>query len=243
MKAIWRKEIMLFFSSATGFLSIAIFLIASGLVLFLFPETSILDYGYATLDPFFDFAPYLFLFLIPAITMRSWAEEKSTQTIELLGTKPISLSYIIIGKYISTITIILLALLPTITYVFILSKLADPIGNIDKGGIIGSYIGLSLLAFCFAAIGMLASSISRNQVTSFVLALFLCFTMYYAFTSISQIPWLIGKGDYFIQQIGIESHYAALSNGVLTMVDIIYFISVIVLFLWASFVYLTLKTT
>lgn len=235
MFQIFRKEISLFFSSITGFIAIAVFLIASALIVFVFPETSVLDYGFATLDSFFNSAPYIFLFLIPAVTMRSFAEEKSSKTLELLRTKPLRLIEIIGGKFLSAIVIVLFALLPTLVYPYIIGQLAEPINNIDTGGYIGSMIGLLCLAFCFCAIGLFGSSISKNQVVAFIVAMFLCFVSYFAFSSISNVPWLVGKSDYIIQQIGLESHYLSMSKGLVSLRDIVYFFSVMMLFLYFTF--------
>lgn len=240
MMQIFKKEISLFFSSITGFIAIAVFLVATALIAFVFPETSSLDYGFATLDSFFNATPYVFLFLIPAITMRSFAEEKSAKTMELLRTKPLRIIEIISGKYLASIVIILIALLPTIIYFYSIGQLAEPINNVDSGGYIGSMLGLFLLACCFAAIGLFGSSCSSNQIIAFLFSLFLCFIMFFAFSSISQLPWLKGKGDYLIQEIGLESHYLSLSKGLLTLKDVVYFLSVIVFFLY--FTYFKLQT-
>lgn len=242
MVQIFKKEISLFFSSITGFIALSIFLIASALIAFVFPETSVLDYGFATLDSFFNSAPYIFLFLIPAITMRSFAEERSSKTLELLQTKPLRLLEIIGGKYLSAVTIVLLALLPTLLYPYIICQLAEPVNNIDAGAYTGSMIGLLCLAFCFCAIGLFGSSLSKNQVVAFIIAMFLCFLSYFAFSSISNIPWLIGKSDYIIQQIGLESHYLSMSKGLVSLRDVLYFFSVMILFLYFTFLRLQIES-
>lgn len=235
MTAVFKKEISLFLSSVTGFIAILVFFAASAMVLFIFPETSVLDYGYATMDSFFNFAPYVLLFLIPAITMRLFSEEKSLRTLELLRTKPLHLSNIIVGKYFAGIIILLVAIIPTFFFVYIIGQLAEPVYNIDVGGITGSYIGLFFLAACFMAIGLFASALSNNQIIAFVVALFLCFAMYSIFTSVSNIPWFMGKSDYFIKQFGLESHYTSMSRGVVELRDVAYFLSVIIFFLWITF--------
>ena len=235
MMAIFFKELRVFFSSIIGIITFIVFFVAMALIVFVFPETSVLDFGYANLDTFFNSAPYVLLFLIPAITMRSFAEEQASQTIELLRTKPLSFAQIIGGKFLSAATIVSFLLLPILVFVFIISKLAEPVGNIDIGGIAGSYIGLYLLALCFVAIGLFASSLSKNQIVAFVVAVFLCFAMYFVFSSVGSIPWLVGKGDYFIQQFGLQSHYDAMSRGVVSLSGLIYFLSVVALFLWLTF--------
>lgn len=241
MRTIFIKEFTQFFSSITGYITLFVFLILMGLLTFVFPETSIFSYNYATMDSFFDAAPYALLFLIPALTMALFAEEKVNQTLELLFTKPISIVKIIGGKYLASLVLLLLAILPTFGYVFILSKLSEPVNNLDYGGIWGSYVGLFLLGAAFCAIGIFASSLSKNQIVAFLLSLFLCFAMYFVFTSISQIPWVYGKADYLIQQLGMESHYNSLSRGVIDSVSICYFLTVIAIFLWLTFVSLQLN--
>ena len=241
MMTLFKKEVSLFFSSWIGVISLAVFFVAMALIVFVFPETSVLDFGYATLDPFFNSAPYVLLFLIPAITMRSFAEEKSNQTLELLRTKPISLWKVILAKFASAKMVVFIALLATFCYVFVLARLAEPANNIDYGGIIGSYLGLWLLSQCFIAIGLFSSSLSNNQIVAFIVAVFLCFAMYFAFSSISNVPWLVGKSDYTIQQLGLESHYLSMSRGVVSMSDVVYFLSVIVLFWGFTYTYLKSK--
>ena len=241
MIAVFRKEISIFFSSMIGVIALTVFFVACALIVFVFPETSVFDYGYATLDSFFNAVPYVLLFLIPAVTMRSFAEEKSARTLELLRTKPIHTSEIIFGKFFSATAIVFLALLPTLFYVFIIATLAEPVNNIDAGGIIGSYLGLFFLAVSFVAIGLFSSSLSNNQIIAFLVAVFFCFFMYFAFTSISNIPWFVGKTDYIIQQLGLESHYLSVSRGVVSIRDVVYFLSVISLFLWLTYLKLSFE--
>ncbi|MBX2844676.1 MAG: gliding motility-associated ABC transporter substrate-binding protein GldG [Saprospiraceae bacterium] len=231
MLKILSKEINQFFSSVTGYLAIIVFMVLTGLIVFVFPETSVLDYGYASMEPFFEAAPWVLLFLIPAITMRLLAEEQSAGTLELLGTKPISPFAIFGGKYLAAFLLVLFALLPTLLYPWIISRLAEPAGNIDIGAIAGSFVGLAALAACFTAIGLFASALSKNQVVAFIVAVLLCFVCYYAFTSLSNTPIFVGKSDYFIQQLGLESHYIALSRGVIDSRDIFYFITITLIFL------------
>lgn len=234
MIPILKKEINSFFSSLIGYMVIGVFLILMGLVLFVFPDTSLLTGGYATLDTLFGTAPIIFLFLIPAVTMRTLAEEQSSGTIELLVTRPISDWQIVLGKFLASLLLVVFALLPTLTYYLTIYFLGAPQGNLDTGGILGSYIGLLFLAGAFVAIGIFASSLTNNQIVSFVLATFLCFFVYLAFDFLSSLPIFYGKMDDLVQSFGIEYHYNSISRGVLDSRDLIYFISVIILFLAAT---------
>ncbi len=241
MIAIFKKEVNQFFSSLTGYIILTVFIVLMALLTFVFPETSIFSYNYATMESFFEAAPYALLFLIPALTMSLLAEETAKQTFELLLTKPISIVNVILGKYSSSVWLLFLALAPTLLFVWVISQLSEPQNNLDYGGIWGSYIGLFLLGSGFCAIGLFASSVSKNQVVSFILALFLCFAMYFMFTSISQIPWFYGKADYLIQQLGMESHYNSISRGVIDGTSVCYFLSVILIFLWLTWLSIQLK--
>lgn len=231
MTSIFIKEVNAFFSSLIGYIAIGVFLVVLGLVLFVFPDTSILDYRFATLDQLFDIAPMIFMFLIPAITMRLFAEENQNGTIELLVTKPVQELSIIMGKYLAAMLVVLFSILPTLLYYYTIYQLGSPKGNLDVGAIMGSYIGLFLLAGVFVAIGLFASSISQNQIVAFVLATFLCFLFYYGFFFFSKLPVFVGKIDDVIQMMGIDYHYASISRGVLDTRDLIYFFSVIALFI------------
>ncbi|HHM20718.1 MAG TPA: gliding motility-associated ABC transporter permease subunit GldF, partial [Bacteroidetes bacterium] len=181
MLTLFFKEINTFFSSLIGYIVVGVFLVILGLVMFVFPDTSLLNYNYATLDQLFDIAPMVFLFLIPALTMRSFSEEQQTGTIELLATKPLTDWQIVLGKYLANLTLVAFALLPTLLYFYTVHELGSPKGNLDTGAIIGSYIGLFFLAGVFVAIGLFASSLTDNQVIAFLLAVFLCFIFYWGF--------------------------------------------------------------
>ncbi len=231
MLSIFIKEVNAFFSSLIGYIAVGVFLVILGLVLFVFPDTSILEYRYATLDQLFDIAPLIFMFLIPAITMRLFAEENQEGTIELLVTKPVKELSIIWGKYLAAMLVVAFSILPTLIYYYTIYQLGAQKGNLDSGAILGSYIGLVFLAGCFVAIGLFASSISQNQIVAFVLATFLCFLLYYGFFFFSKLPVFVGKVDDIIQMIGIDYHYSSISRGVLDTRDLIYFISVIGLFI------------
>ena len=232
MFAICKKELRQFFSSLTGYLAIIIFLLLSSLFLFVFPDTSLFDYGYATLDGFFELAPWILLLLIPAITMRSFADEFKSGTYEILATRPLSKWQIIGGKYLASLIIVVIALLPTLMYVFTIKSLST--GGIDGGGIAGAYIGLVFLSAAFTAIGICCSSFTNNAVVAFLSSAFVCFILYNGFTAISSIPSLQGGWDYFIAMIGIDFHYRSLSRGAVDSRDMIYFLSIIVLFLFIT---------
>lgn len=234
MYSIFSKEISTFFSSLIGYIVVGVFLLLMGLVMWVFPDYSTLDSNYATLDTLFGMAPMVFLFLIPAVTMRAVAEEKQSGTIELLVTRPISDWQIVGGKFLACWLLVAFALLPTVLYYFTIYQLGSPKGNLDTGGIVGSYIGLLLLAGAFTAIGVLASSLTNNQIVAFVLATFLCFFMFLGFDFLSRLPIFYGTTDDVVQALGMDYHYNALSRGVLDSRDLVYFASLIVLFLAAT---------
>jgi len=230
MLSILQKEITDFFNSLTAYITIGVFLLATGLFLWVFPDTSILDYGYAGLDSLFNIAPYLFMFLLPAITMRSIAEEKKEGTFELLATRPLTDWQIILGKYLASMVIVLLSLIPTLVYYISIYQLGVEKGNLDTGAVIGSYIGLFFLGGAFAAIGIFSSSISKNQIVSFIVAVFLCYFTFVGFEAISQLISLQSY-DTVITGLGINEHYQSVSRGVLDSRDLVYFLSFIAFFL------------
>lgn len=234
MLAIFRKEIHQFFSSITGYVAIILFLLANGLLLFVFPDTNLLDFGYANLDPLFELAPIIYLLLIPAITMRSFADEFRSGTIELLSTKPLSWWQIVLGKYGASTLIVLISLLPTLVYYLAIHQLSAPPVRIDNGGIAGSYLGLLLLGAVFTAIGIWASSLTGNAVVAFLVAVFTCFLFYNGFDALSKIPAFSGGADYYLQMAGIKFHYTSISRGVIDSRDLVYFASVIILMLYLS---------
>jgi len=236
MRSIFLKEVNAFFSSLIGYIVIGTFLVLLGLVMFVFPDTSVLEYEYASLNQLFDIAPLIFMFLIPAITMRSFAEEYQSGTMELLATRPVSDWHIVLGKYLASLLLVAFALLPTLLYYYTIYQLGEPVGNLDSGAIIGSYIGLFLLAGAFVAIGLFASSITGNQIVAFVLATFLCFLLYYGFNYFSRLPVLVGKVDDVVEMFGIDYHYRSMSRGLLDSRDLVYFLSVIALFLMMALV-------
>ncbi|SEP39139.1 gliding motility-associated ABC transporter substrate-binding protein GldG [Mucilaginibacter sp. OK283] len=231
MLSILKKEITSYLSSLVAYVTIGVFLLVLGLFLWVFPDSSILDYGYAGLDSLFSTAPYLFMFLIPAITMRSLAEERKEGTFELLFTRPLKDWEIVLGKYFACLFIVLFALLPTLIYYYSVSILGTPQGNIDTGAVIGSYIGLFLLGAAFAAIGLFASSITKNQIIAFTIAVFLCFFFYSGFDSLSQ---MLSLQDLGLQSLGITQHYQSVSRGVLDTRDLVYFLLVASAFIWLT---------
>lgn len=234
MRAIFFKEINSFFSSLIGYIVVGVFLVLMGLLLWVFPDYSIIDGNYANLDMLFEIAPMIFIFLIPAVTMRMLAEEKQSGTIELLVTRPVSDWQIVGGKFLASLALVIMALLPTLIYYWSVRQLGNPPGNLDTGGIIGSYIGLVFLAGAFVAIGVFASSLTNNQIVAFVLATFLCYFVYQAFDLLSRLPVFVGKSDDLIQSFGIQYHYNSISRGVLDSRDIVYFLSLITAFLAAT---------
>jgi ABC-2 type transport system permease protein len=229
MWSICKKELGQFFSSLTGFIAIIVFLLVNGLVLFVFRD-NLLEYGYATLEPFFAFAPWILIFLIPAITMRSFADEYRGGTFELLRTRPLTAGQIVGGKFTGSLSIAFIALLPTIVYYFSINELATNSG-IDGGAAAGSYLGLFFLAAVFTSIGICVSSFTTNAVVAFILSVISCALLYYGFRAISELPSFEGSLDYFIQSLGIDFHYESISRGVLDTRDVIYFISITLFFL------------
>lgn len=228
MWPVCKKELIQFLSSLTGFIAICGFLIISGLCMFVFPDTNIPDYGYASLQPFFDLAPWILLLLVPAITMRSFAEEFKTGSIEILYTKPIGTKQLIGGKYWGSFLIVCLSLLPTLLYGFAVSQMAEP-GGLDLGATAGSYLGLFLLAAVFTAIGICCSSFTSNSVAAFLIGILICFLLYSGFDAMSRIPAFEGSADYYIALLGIDYHYNNISRGVIVVSDLVYFLSLILL--------------
>lgn len=231
MWPVCKKEFRQFFSSLTGIIALAVFLLLNGLFLFVFPDSNMLDFGYATLDKFFELAPWILTFLVPAITMRSLADEFKGGTYEILQTKPLSYAQITGGKYLGCLLIVVLALLPTLLYAFSMQALSAGNAGIDVGGVTGSYIGLFFLAAVFTAIGVCCSSFTSNAVVAFIVSAFACFILYSGFNAISRIAALASGADYYIEMLGIDFHYRSISRGVIDTRDIVYFMSIIAFFL------------
>ncbi len=231
MLTLFKKEINGFLNSLIGYIVMIVFLLMMGLFLWIFPmEFNIADNGYANLDGLFILAPFIFLFLIPAITMRSFADEKKSGTLELLMTQPLTDLQVILAKYFAGVALVIISLLPTLIWFFSVYMLGLPKGNLDTGSIWGSYIGLLFLGASFVAIGIFASSLTDNQIVSFIVAVFISFFIYMGFDFIYQFV-VSGKTGLIIQSLGINSHYSSVSRGVIDTRDLIYFISVTVLFI------------
>lgn len=233
MFSILRKEINSFLSSLIAYIVIAVFLVTIGLLMWVFPESNVLDYGFADMQTLFSMAPWVFLFLIPAITMRTFAEEKKAGTIELLLTRPVTDLQIILGKYFASLLLALFALLPTLVYYYTIYELGQPKGNIDSAAVVGSYIGLIFLAGVFASIGVFASAITENQIVAFIIAVFLCFILYSGFDSIASIN-IWGRLSYIISYLGISYHYNAVSKGLIDSRDVLYFLSIIAIMILST---------
>ena len=229
MLAILKKEFNAFFSSPIGYLVIAVFLVINGLFLWVFDgDFNILNAGFADLSSFFFLAPWIFIFLIPAITMRSFSDEYNSGTIEILKTKPISDWQIVLGKYFTSFLLIICALIPTLIYVYSISNLASPGGNIDVGSLLGSYFGLLFLVATYTAIGVFSSTLSSNQIVAFIIAVSISFFLFFGFDSMAS---LFGNDAYSIQNLGMNQHFKSMSRGVIDSRDLIYFISITVFFL------------
>lgn len=235
MTALIKREITAFFASPIGYLVIGIFLLINGLFLWVFSgDYNILDAGFADLSSFFQLAPWVLLFLIPAVTMRSFSDELKMGTLELLLTKPISVKNIVLGKYSGAVILIIIALLPTLLYIITISQLGNPPGNWDIGSTLGSYIGLLFLVLAYTAIGVFASTLSQNQIVAFIISVFLCFVLYYGFEGITNLGI-----DFPIETLGMKAHFDSVARGVLDTRDIVYFLSIAALFI--SFTVLKLK--
>ncbi len=231
MFTLFKKEINGFLNSLIGYVVMIVFLLMTGLFLWVFPlEFNILDFGFAGLDGLFILAPFVFLFLIPAITMRSFADEKKSGTLELLMTQPLTDLQVILAKYFAGVVLVIISLLPTLVYYFSVYQLGLPPGNLDSGSIWGSYIGLFFLGASFVAIGIFASSLTDNQIISFILAVFISFILYMGFEFVYTFI-VSGKAGLIIESLGLNAHYAAMSRGVIDTRDLIYFASVTVIFI------------
>lgn len=230
MIAIFRKEINGFFSSLTGYVVIIVFLLINSLFMWIFPgEWNIFDSGYAGLDTLFFISPWVFLFLVPAVTMRMIAEEKRLGTIELIYSRPITERGIIYGKYLASVCLVLFALLPGLIYFISVYMLGESPGNLDIGATWGAFIGLFFLASVYASIGIFASSLTDNQVIAFIIAVLICFVLFMGFDSFAYLPGLKNLNE-FVIRLGINEHYKSISRGVLDLNDAVYFAAVVALF-------------
>lgn len=234
MLAIFKKEIQSFFTSPIGYLIIGLFLVLNGLFLWVFKgEFNIFDYGFADLSNFFLLAPWIFLFLIPAVSMKSFSEERKLGTLELLLIKPISTSKIVLGKFWGIFFLCVLAIIPTLIYVFAISSLGLEEGNYDLGVIIGSYFGLLFLIACYASIGVFASSLTDNQIFAFVLAILLAFLLFYGFEALATV-FSSGDAQELVKSFGAKRHFENIARGVLDTRDLVYFLSLTFFFLYLT---------
>lgn len=241
MISLYWKEIRSFFSSLTAYLTIITFLLLTGLFLFVFPGgLNVLTMGYAGLDSLFIIAPWVFLFLIPAITMRMFSDEIKYGTIELLLTRPLNEWQLILGKYLASLTLVILALLPSLVYVVTIYVLGDPTGNLDKGATIGSYLGLLMLGAVYAALGILASVLTENSIVSFLIGVFLCFFFFFVLDQLAALS-VLGTSGLILSHFSISEHYNSISRGVIDVRDIVYFIGLIVVSLAATRLVLILR--
>ena len=232
MISILKKEFNSFFASPIAYLVVGVFLLINGLFLWVFKDDfNILNAGFADLNNFFFLAPWVFLFLIPAITMKSFADEFNSGTIEILKTRPITNWQIVFGKFTASLLLVIVTLLPTLTYVYTVYQLGNPVGNIDFGSTLGSYIGLLLLAATYTSVGLFTSTLSKNQIVAFILGIFITFLLFFGFDALAN---LFGENSYIIQQLGINEHFKSISRGVIDTRDIIYFISVTGFFLFIT---------
>lgn len=230
MTPILKKEFITFFASPIAYLVIGFFLVINGLFLWIFKDDfNILNAGFADLNNFFYLAPWVFLFLIPAITMKSFADEFNSGTIEILKTRPITNWQIVIGKFLASLLLVVVALLPTLTYVYTVYQLGNPIGNLDFGSTIGSYIGLLFLAGVYTSVGLFTSTLSKNQIVAFILSIFITFVLYFGFDAFANLV-----GNQNISKFGINEHFKSISRGVIDTRDIIYFASVTAFFLFIT---------
>lgn len=230
MIPILKKEFTAFFASPIAYLVIGVFLLLNGLFLWVFKDNfNILNAGFADLNNFFYLAPWVFLFLIPAITMRSFADEFNSGTIEILKTRPITNWQIVLGKFSATLLLVIIALLPTLTYVYTIYQLGNPVGNIDIGSTIGSYIGLLFLAATYTAIGLFTSTLSKNQIVAFILAITITFCISFGFEFLGNLA-----NNQTISKLGIFEHFKSISRGVIDSRDIIYFLSITIFFLFIT---------
>lgn len=230
MFAIFKKELSSFFTAPVGYLVLVAFLVLSGLFLWVFKGPfNLFDYGFADLSPFFLMAPWVFLLLIPALSMKSFAEERKLGTLELLLSKPLSLTSLVLGKFLGVFVLAALAVLPTLVYVFTISQLGTTPGNLDTGLVWGSYAGLVLLMAVYTAIGLFASSLTENQIAAFLLAILLSFVLYFGFESLST---LLSSGSLALRVAGagMKAHYENISQGILDSRDIVYFLSLTAFF-------------
>lgn len=234
MFALYKKEISAFFNSLTGYIVIIVFLMSSGLFMWIIPgQNNILDAGYSNIDTFFILSPWVFMFLIPAITMRLFTDETKSGTIELLMTKPIKDISVVMSKFLAAFSITIISILPTFVYFISVYKLGNPAGNIDVGGTWGSYIGLLFLASIYASVGVFTSALTNNQIVAFITSAVICFILYYGFDAFSLL-FANTTTEYIIQKLGINDHYRSISRGIIDTRDVFYFLGTSAIFIVAT---------
>jgi ABC-2 type transport system permease protein len=230
MMSLYWKEVNSFFSNLSGYLILGVFLASLGLIVWVFPDTSVMEYGFADLEPLFVYTPFVFTFLIPAITMKMIAEERKSGTWEILMTSPLSPTKIILAKYLASLTLILIALIPTLIYYYSIVQLGDPIGNLDHAGFFGSWIGLFLIGAVFASIGIFGSSLTSHQMVAFIWGVFISFLLYFGLTALVQLN-VMSPFALLLEELSLSFHYQSMSRGVIDSRNIAYFLSVIILML------------
>ncbi|GAB4516009.1 MAG: gliding motility-associated ABC transporter permease subunit GldF [Allomuricauda sp.] len=235
MFAIFKREVRSFFTSPIGYLIVGSFLLLNGLFLWVFKnEYNIFDYGFADLGNFFLLAPWIFVFLVPAITMKSFSEERKMGTLELLLIKPISTWKLVLGKFWGALLLCIIAVVPTLIYVFAISKLGMVEGNYDLGVVLGSYFGLLFLMACYTSIGIFASTLSDNQIIAFLVGILVCFLIFNGFDAIATL-FSDGETQQTVQSLGAKAHFDSIARGVIDTRDLVYFISLTLVFLYLTF--------
>ena len=235
MFAIFKREVRSFFTSPIGYLIVGSFLLLNGLFLWVFKnEYNIFDYGFADLGSFFLLAPWIFVFLVPAITMKSFSEERKMGTLELLLIKPISIWKLVLGKFWGALLLCIIAVAPTLVYVFAISKLGMVEGNYDLGVVLGSYFGLLFLMACYTSIGIFASTLSDNQIIAFLVGILVCFLIFNGFDAIATL-FSDGETQQTVQSLGAKAHFDSIARGVIDTRDLVYFISLTLVFLYLTF--------
>ncbi|PWL39132.1 gliding motility-associated ABC transporter permease subunit GldF [Flagellimonas aquimarina] len=236
MFAIFKREVQSFFTSSIGYMIVGLFLLLNGLFLWVFKgDFNIFEYGFADLGNLFLLAPWIFIFLVPAITMKSFSEERKVGTLELLLIKPISIWKLVLGKFWGAFLLCVIAVLPTVIYVFAISNLGMTTGNYDLGVVLGSYFGLLFLIGTYTSIGLFSSTLSDNQIVSFIIGILICFLLFNGFDAISSL-FSNGETQQLLQKIGAKSHFDSIARGIIDTADLLYFISLTLFFLYLTFV-------
>ena len=241
MTAIFKKELWSYFGNWSAWLIIGAFCLIGTLFLFFFEnDSNIFDIGTASLQSYFVLVPWLLMFIIPAISMKTLAEEQQSGTLNWLFSQPVTISEIILGKFLAVWFVGVLCLLPSLTYLYTVYTLGVPAGNIDLGATFGSYFGLIILTAAFSAVGILASSLSQNQIMAYLLGVFMCFIFYFGIEQLASYKLLSGA-DYILSNIGFYQHFLAFTRGLIDTRDIFYFLLVTVLCLFLAKIFVEKK--